>query len=257
MLEIGSTIPERFIPAYQHLKQLEQHEQYLAAFIFGSLARGQATLYSDFDAKVIMHNDNPCNNVNHPIINGVKLDITFHSLRQFKQFTEQEMERRERLPMMAESLIVFDKINELTQLRLMAQQVQPEKLDSSQYQFMQFMFYHANDKVVRNLERDPATALLAMHVSLNDLLKYHYQLQQKWWVSSKRLLADLRSWDSEMARLIEAFVLSSDVDTKFGTWSAIIEYILAPIGGRQPIAENNCPCETCQRDLAMLLQKWA
>lgn len=44
-----------------------------------------------------------------------------------------------------------------------------------------------------------------------------------------------------------------DVQTKFAYWSAIIDHILAPLGGRQPIAENNCDCEVCRQDLAMLV----
>ena len=80
-------------------------------------------------------------------------------------------------------------------------------------------------------------------------LKYHYQLQQRWWVSSKRLLADLYNWDTPLVQLIENFVATSDVQIKFADWSAIIDHILAPIGGRQPIAENNCDCEVCRQDL--------
>lgn len=112
------------------------------------------------------------------------------------------------------------------------------------------MFFHGNDKVQRNLEADPITALLVMHVGLNEFLKYHYQLQQHWWVSSKRLLADLRQWDLPLAQLLDQFVTTSDVHVKFTHWSAIIDHIAKPLGGRQPIAENNCTCAVCQRDLA-------
>lgn len=113
------------------------------------------------------------------------------------------------------------------------------------------MFYRGNDKVERNLEADPPTALLAMHVGLNDFLHYHYQINQRWWVSSKRLLADLRSWDPPLAQLIEQFVSTCDVQPKLACWSAIIDHILEPLGGRQPIAENNCACPVCQHDLSI------
>ena len=43
-----------------------------------------------------------------------------------------------------------------------------------------------------------------------------------------------------------------EVRAKFQYWSAIIDHILKPIGGRQPIAENNCDCAVCQRDLSMM-----
>ena len=99
------------------------------------------------------------------------------------------------------------------------------------------------------------TALIAMHVGLNELLHWHYQLQRKWWISSKRLLGDLRNWDYRLAALVEDFVATSEVQAKFQFWSAIIDHILEPLGGRQPIAENNCHCDICQRDLATLLPR--
>jgi hypothetical protein len=245
-------IPERFLAAYQRIQQLEQHERYLAAFFFGSLARGEATENSDLDVKVIVNEDNSCTNINHPIINGVKLDLTFISWEQLRMATNHEIELRERIPMIAESLIVFDKTGELRQLQESAKQVQPRGIIPEEYQFVQFMFYHGNNKAERNLHSDPTTALFVMHVGLNDFLKHHYRIQKKWWVSSKRMLVDLRSWDPQLAQLVENFVATCDVQTKFQFWSAIIDHILAPLGGRQPIAENNCTCEACVKDLVRI-----
>lgn len=253
MLEPSHSIPQRFLAAYQAIERLEQHNRYLAAYIFGSLARGEATGRSDLDVHVIVDEDNSCGNINHPIIDGVKLDLSFCSLKQLKERTHSEMEKRERVPMIAESLVVFDKTYELAQLKALASQLKPKNIPPEELQFLQFMFFHGNDKVQRNLEVDPITALLVMHVGLNEFLKYHYQLHQRWWVSSKRLLADLRQWDLPLAQLIEQFVTTAEVQAKFACWSAIIDHILEPLGGRQPIAENNCACPVCRRDLAMIL----
>ena len=66
------------------------------------------------------------------------------------------------------------------------------------------------------------------------------------------MLADLRSWDAVLAQLLEQFIATSDVHMKYSYWSAIIDHILAPLGGRQPIEENNCDCEVCQQDLSMI-----
>jgi hypothetical protein len=252
-VQVPPNLPKHFFPAYATITQLEHYDRYLAAYIFGSVARGEATEHSDLDVQIIIDEDNPCTNINHPIIDGVKLDLSFISFAQLKARTDKEMERRERIPMIAESWIVFDKTNQLAELQKRASFVKPKKILPDQYQFILFMFYHGNNKVERNLDTDPVTALLVMHVGLNEFLKYHYQLQQKWWVSSKRLLANLHCWDMPLAQLVEHFVATSDVQTKFAYWSAIIDHILAPIGGRQPIVENNCDCDVCQQDLAMLV----
>ena len=243
--------PESF-EAYRQVKGLEQHSRYLGALIFGSAARGDYTEKSDFDVKVIVDQDNPCQNINHPFIDGVKLDITFLSLRQLQESTEKEIQRGERVPIVAESIIVFDKTGDLAELRERAKQARPRPVTRDHYQLIQFMIYHANNKAERNLDANPMASLLVMHVSFGDLLKTHYQLQERWWISDKRLLSDLRDWDQLLARLVERFVSTCDVREKYSIWSEIIDYILKPLGGRQPIAENNCNCEVCREDLARL-----
>ena len=248
-----TNIPPRFHPAYQHIRQLAQHERYQAALIFGSLARREATDASDMDVKVVTDEHNPCSNINHPVIGGVKLDLSFSSLSQFRESLDREIASRERIPILAESLIVFDKTGELMELCEEAKTVQPHRLTPDEVQFLQFMFYHGNNKAERNLQSDPVTALLVMHVGLNDFLHFHYRIAGRWWVSSKRLLADLRSWDPPLAQLVERFVTACDVHAKFQVWSDIIDYILEPLGGRQPVAENNCHCPVCQLDLARVL----
>lgn len=253
MSQSFSIFPKRFLAALQVIERLQVYDRYLGAFIFGSLARLEATEQSDCDVQVIVNEDNPCTNINHPIIEEVKLDLTFLSLAQLRARTQQQMEERERIPWIAEAFIVFDKTNQLLPLQEQAKQAQPRKTSPEEFQYLQFMFYHANDKVERNLEADPLTALLVMHVGLNDLLHYHYRINQRWWVSSKRLLADLHSWDLPLAQLIEQFVKTCEVQLKFACWSAIIDHILEPLGGRQPIAENNCECSVCRNNLAMLL----
>ena len=249
------SIPQRFLPAYRCIQQLEQYDRYLAAYIFGSVARGEATEQSDLDVHVMVDEDNTCPNINHPIIAGVKLDLSFRSLQQWQERTQKEMEQRERVPMIAESLIVFDKTHELVRLQEQARQVKPKRVLPIEEHMLQFSFFHGNDKVQRNLDSDPVTALLVMHVGLNDMLKDHYRLHQRWWVSSKRLLADLRQWDMPLAQLLEQFVATADVHAKFGYWSAMIDRILQPLGGRQSISENNCDCVVCQRDLAMIYEE--
>ena len=64
MTQSITSIPERFLPAYQCIQQLEQYDRYLAAYIFGSVARGEATEQSDLDVHVMVDEDNACPNIN-------------------------------------------------------------------------------------------------------------------------------------------------------------------------------------------------
>lgn len=247
-------IPDPFLPAYGAVEQLAAHDRYVAALIFGSLARGEATAWSDVDVKVIVDQGDKGVHVNHPIIGGKKLDISFQSIEKFRADTQGEIEAGERIPVVAESIIVFDKTGDLTRLHDEARSARPKPWDPAQAHWFQFMFYHANSKAERFLRSDPPAALLVMHVTLNDLLHMHYQIQSRWWVSSKRLLSDLHAWDQPLAHLIEQFVTTAAVETKFDQWSRIIDHILEPLGGRLPIDENRCSCDDCRRDMDQLLR---
>lgn len=253
-MDLPKNIPTRFHKAIEQILRLQKDNRYVAAFIFGSVVRGEATENSDFDVKVITDTGNPCSNINHPFINNIKLDITFNSIKQIKEATDKEISKGERIPMVAESIIIFDKTGELTQLQKEAQKAERKDITKDDEQLIQFMVYHADDKAKRFIETDPFSSLLSMHIGINDLLKIHYQIRKKWWVSNKRLLPDMRQWDPTLAKLIEQFLNTQEVKQKYLIWTDIIEHILKSIGGRQPISENNCNCEVCIQDLAYLLQ---
>lgn len=246
-------IPRRFLDAYDKVAALEQFDPYLGAFIFGSVAEGQTTDQSDLDVNVIVTPSYACPNINHPFINDTKLDISFLSMQQLQAAMAQTIQEHERPPTIAQSIIIFDKTGLLTQLRDEANELQPAVLDEEKYQFVQFMCYHLNNKVERNLGIDPPAACYAMHVGINDVLHYHYQLHAHWWVSSKRVLLDLRAWDRGLAHLVEQFVQECDIHQKFIYWSHILDYVLQPLGGRQPIAKNNCTCTRCQEHLSRIV----
>jgi hypothetical protein len=115
------------------------------------------------------------------------------------------------------------------------------------------MLYHANDKVERVLADDSASSLYSMHANIHDVLKIHYRIHDRWpGVSSKWLLSDLETWDPELAALLRKFVVAAEAGAKFTLWTRILDHVVAPLGGRQPIDENNCNCVTCQRDLGAL-----
>lgn len=241
--------PACFQPAIAAFQRLAEHERYQGAFIFGSVARGDSTDLSDLDVKVVVDHDNPCANINHPVIAGVKLDITFGSFAQLEAATHAEMERGERIPMVAESLILFDKTGQLAALRRRAQAARPKPYMEADHQLIQFWFFHMNDKAARFLYTDPPAALLAMHMNINEVFDIHYRLQGRWRLSSKRIMQDLRRWDPTLAQLLEAFVTTAEAQAKFAVWTEIVDHVLQPLGGRQPISENNCDCAMCRGDL--------
>jgi predicted nucleotidyltransferase len=245
-------VPARLRAAVVSIQHLQAVDRYQAAYIFGSVARSESTASSDLDAHVLIDHENACASINHPVINGVKLDLTFLSFQQLSTRTRREIENGTRVPMVAESVIVFDKTGALTRLRASAQDARPKSCTPADYRGIQSAVFHANDKAERLLTTDPAGALLVMHISLNDVLKTHYQIHGRWQVSDKRLLADLRDWDPTLAALVERLVGTTDVGAKFTVWTEAIDYVMGPIGGRQTIADANCACDACHLDLAML-----
>lgn len=119
----------------------------------------------------MVNDGNTCTQINHPHIEGVKFDITFFSFQQLQMLTEEQIAAHERPPFIAESLIVFDKTNQLAVLQERARQAKPLPMLSEDLQMMHFLFYHGNDKVERHLETDPFSALLTMHTTISDFLR--------------------------------------------------------------------------------------
>lgn len=201
-----------------------------------------------------MDEDNPCGQINHPPLHPTrKLDLSFRSLAQLEAETEATIAAGERQPLLAGARIIFDKTGRLLPLIARADAARPRPCAPEDIQQIQFLVAHADDKVARALEADPTGALLAMHTGLSELLHIHYRLQGRWWLSSKWLLADLRAWDPSLAACVECLVSTGAIAEKYLAWSALIEHVLDPLGGRVPVAENNCDCTVCRRDLALLL----
>lgn len=249
---MGIELPEPFLSAYKKVESLQKYDRYLGAFVFGSVVRGEQDKNSDFDVIVAVDQDNNCKEINHPIIKGLKLDISFRSLKQIEEMDDAVFKNGERIPMLAESIIVFDKTSKLTRLRNKFKKAKPRKASQEDFQQIHFMLYHSDNKAKRNLDSDKATALLALSININDILKYHYQINGHWWLSNKRLLPDLRKWDPKMAKLVEKFVSTSQVDKKYKLWSQILDLVAKPIGGRKEISEINCTCKICRKDLKLL-----
>lgn len=249
-----TAIPTRFDSAIKKLLSLQAFPRYHAALVFGSLARGDADNNSDIDVNVIVDEDNDCANVNHPSINGVKFDITFLSLRQFRKHTEEQIKIHERIPWIAEAYIVFDKTGELEKLKKETRKIKPKKATKKEYQWINFLISNVNAKVTRYITTNPQQALYIMSDELSFILKFYYQLKGRWWVSNKRLLKQLEKDDPELATYIHSFVSTVEVNEKYYYWQKIVAYVTKPMGGLQPISEKNCTCTTCIKDLSHFAQ---
>ena len=244
----------RFKKGLEGIHKLAKKSRYEAAFVFGSVAEGTSNEKSDLDVVVVVNKDNSCENVSHPTFDDYKLDISFRSFKQVKKIADEQIEEGDREPNLVRGVILFDKTGELTKLQKKVQSVKPQKYEQKDYQFNQFMLYHANNKVERTLQDDPISSLYSMHANIGEVLKRHFKLNGEWWVSSKNVLASLDTWDKKLAGVVRDFVTATDVNVKYRYWSEIIDHVTKPMGGRQPIAENNCDCSVCKVDLAALTQ---
>ena len=77
----------RFIQAIDAIRSLAKCARYQAVYVFGSVAEGTSTNKSDLDVVVVIDDDNPCQNFNHPTFDDYKLDLNFRSYRQVEELT--------------------------------------------------------------------------------------------------------------------------------------------------------------------------
>ena len=137
---------EKIQEAIKKIKKLQNHPDYEAAFVFGSVARDEIIEFSDLDVKVITTQDNPSIDILHPYIDGVKLDLSFQSYDQFLHNLKKEDENKipQRITMIGESFILFDKTGFLTELREHYIKRGPKKFEPKDYEFQNFIIHHIN-----------------------------------------------------------------------------------------------------------------
>lgn len=245
-------MPEKFQRAIDRIRGLEKHERYIGAFVFGSVARGEITENSDLDVVVITSEDNPSMDVLHPVIEGVKLDLSFCSHKQAVQNLE-EHRKLGRIPMILESLIIFDKTGQIAVLKNQFKTIARPRPPKEIHAHIQFIISFLNEKVERFAMTDPCSSLLSMHMGLNELMKMHYELNGRWWVSSKRLLTDLECWDTEGAQLLKTFVSEGAILTKKEAWSELVAHVLKSFGGTLEVPRGNALSEVSKQGLRDVL----
>ena len=230
---------------------LKKNNRYLGCFVFGSVARGEFTDGSDIDV-IIYVKGRSCGQINHPIIDDIKLDISFYNHKKILELIEEQNEKRKRIPMIAESIILFDKNGEIKEWQNKSKLLVPKELKEKEWPFSYYLIYNENIKVRRYLKTKPEIALTVMHTCLTDLIKTHYQINHKWYVGNKRLLDDLSKWDPPLAQAFKSFIMSFNLKEKEKHWDNIVTSLLKPFGNSKKLEENNCNCQICQQDLKNL-----
>jgi hypothetical protein len=245
----------RFTDAVRQVARLEQYERYEGAFVFGSFVTGNLHEKSDLDVVVVLADGEPaCQGLSHPRINGIRLDISFNRLESIAQAQAEIQQKGQRKPYLLDSQILFDRQGRLRTLQEQFRATaKPEQIGSEQARDVQYDLYYAFTKPGKYLPAAPETAEMIMHIELKDVLRAHYRLHGKWWVSDKHLLEDLGEWDIPMRDLLRSFLLEKDTGQRYLLWQRMIEHVLLAVGGKDftPF-EADCACEQCQGDLQRL-----
>jgi predicted nucleotidyltransferase len=250
-------LKDRFDAVVQQIAMLQEHERYEGAFLFGSYVTGELHAQSDLDVVVLVTDSDSCSEVSHPKIQGIPVDISFNSFESIERYIHKTLSANlRRKPWLYDSHILFDKRGRLHELASWVRQnAKPAPHTADDDEDLQLTCYYALTKAQKFVETEPEVALLVMQTDLNDLLRRHYKLQGRWWVSNKKLLHDLQSWDPTMYDQVRSFLTAASIREKFTAWTHMIDHVLAPVGGRNFAKyEGVCTCEQCKGDLECLQQ---
>jgi predicted nucleotidyltransferase len=251
------TLKGKFDAAVHQISALQRHDRYEGAFLFGSYVTGELHVQSDLDVVVLVSGHDACSEVSHPRLQGIPVDISFNSFENIERYIHQTLSANlRRKPWLYDSQILFDKRGRLHELAdWVRQNAKPSLHKAEENEELQMTCYYALTKAHKFIETEPEVALLVMQTELNDLLRRHYKLQGRWWVSNKKLLSDLQSWDPVLHDCLRSFLTVAAITEKVSAWAQIIDHILIPIGGRRFARyESVCDCERCQDDIAYLQQ---
>lgn len=229
----------------EYLIKFESNPDIEALALFGSVARNEPKYTSDIDVLVITTDEaNGNGHVLHPIINAVKLDISFSSYTKFEKMMKDQASKVERIPMTGESKILFDKTGRLIKLRHFYFQSKPQLTDQYR-QFCKFMITHNNQKVINNKD-NPTQLMFLIGTNLEDTLKSHYLLQGHWRIADKRILEDLKTWDLELNIITNELLNEPDSKNKLKLWTKLNKYIYKQ-NKITDVAETSCNCNACKK----------
>lgn len=249
-------LKDKFAAVVQQIARLQHQERYEGAFIFGSYVTGELHAQSDLDVVVLVTDDDSCREVSHPRLQGIPIDISFNSFESINHYIHKTLSANlRRKPWLYDSHILFDKRGRLHELaHWVRQNAKPTLHTADDNEDLQLTCYYALAKAQKFVATESDVALLVMQTDLNDLLRRHYKLQGRWWVSNKKLLRDLQSWDPTMHDHLRSFLTAATITEKFTAWSHMIDHLLAAVGGRNFAKyEGVCSCERCKIDIASII----
>jgi hypothetical protein len=252
---MSAEISEKHVAAVARIADLARDDRYEGAFIFGSYATGNLHPNSDLDVVVLLRDsEESCAEVSHPVIHGIRLDISFNTMASLSKMTEDLLKDGVRKPWICEAFIVFDKSGRLQRLKERAiRDAKPARRNASDRDSIQYDVYYLYTKPGKYIASSPATANLIIHMGLRKVLDLHYKLNGRWWVSDKQMLTDLYEWDTALHLLLNDFLMVSDPEQKYDLWKEMIDHVLRPVGGRDfRRMEASCECARCQADLRRL-----
>ena len=260
MSGVDTGLHERYAATVARIAALRRESRYEGAFIFGSFVTGNLHPESDLDIVVLLQDgEESCTGVSHPIIHGIRIDISFNTMATLSRITEEMLKEGARKPWISEAVILFDKYDRLQHLKEHAiHDAQPARRDTSDRESIQYDVYYLYTKPGKFVASNPATANLIMHIGLRKVLDLHYKLNARWWVSDKQMLTDLAEWDTALHLLLTDFLTMSDPRQKYDLWKAMIDHVLKRVGGRDfRRMEGSCECARCQTDIQRLLASTA
>lgn len=252
----NKVLKTRYDQVVQQITTLQRYDRYEGAFVFGSYVTDELHEQSDLDVVVLVTDEVSCPEVSHPRLQGIAVDISFNSFESIERYIHKTLSAAlRRKPWLYDSQILFDKQGRLHELaRWVQQHAKPALHAADDDEDLQLFCYYALTKAQKFVKTEPEVTLLVMQTDLNDLLRRHYKLQGRWWVSNKKLLRDLQSWDPTMHEHLQSFLTTATITEKFTAWSHMIDHLLASVGGRNFAKyEGVCSCERCKSDIEFIM----
>ena len=236
----------------EYLKKLRNDDVIEAVMLFGSAARDELKVSSDIDAIIIVDDEIlGKGHTLHPVISDVKLDLGVYTFESFEKETKKQAEKIDRIPMVGDSKVLFDKTGNLTKLRESYIESKPILTDDYR-QFCKFMITHNNEKVLNN-KNDLLNLVFLIGTNLEDSLKRHYQLQGRWRIADKRIIKDLEKWDLKLHGLVISLIEEVNPKKKLEKWTAMNKY-LYEVNQIKSVVDTSCDCDSCKEMMNRIMK---